>query len=130
MGGGWSGWVEAGAFVLTIATQYITRSPMKSELAESNVHMRMQDRKLDVIDRAARSLGVNRTQFMTGASFDKATDVLLDQPLVQANSKSFNEILEWLCVCSDEGVGKNDDIAIHTQDIGIPCVTNKKIIAA
>jgi len=39
------------------------------------------------------------------------------------------ETVEWLCVCSDEGIGKNDDIAIHTQDIGIPCVTNKKIIA-
>ena len=39
-----------------------------------------------------------------------------------------NEKVEWLCVCSDEGIGKNDDIAIHTQDIGIPCVTDKKII--
>jgi superfamily II DNA or RNA helicase len=36
-----------------------------------------------------------------------------------------NETVEWLCVCSDEGIGKNDDIAIHTQDIGIPSVTNK-----
>ena len=39
-----------------------------------------------------------------------------------------NETVEWLCVCSDEGIGKNDDIAIHTQDIGIPCVTDKTII--
>ena len=69
---------------------------MKAEIAESNVHMRMQDHKLDVIDRAARSLGVNRTQFMTGVSLDKATSVLLDQSLVQANSKAFSEILEWL----------------------------------
>lgn len=38
------------------------------------------------------------------------------------------ESVEWLCVCSDEGIGKNDDIAIHTQDIGIPCVTDKKVI--
>lgn len=38
------------------------------------------------------------------------------------------ESIEWLCVCSDEGIGKNDDIAIHTQDIGIPCVTDKKVI--
>ena len=97
MGVGLTDWAEAAAkCVLTIATQNITFKSMKAELAESNVHMRMQDRKLDVIDRAARLLGVNRTQFMTGASFDKATDVLLDQPLVQANSKAFNEILEWL----------------------------------
>jgi len=39
-----------------------------------------------------------------------------------------NESIEWLCVCSDEGIGRNDDIAIHTQDIGIPCVTDKKVI--
>lgn len=39
-----------------------------------------------------------------------------------------NETVEWLCVCSDEGIGKNDDIAVHTQDIGIPCVTDKTII--
>jgi hypothetical protein len=39
------------------------------------------------------------------------------------------ENIRWLCVCSDEGIGKNDDIAIHTQDIGIPCVTDIKQIA-
>ncbi|AFM12101.1 DEAD/DEAH box helicase family protein [Turneriella parva] len=38
------------------------------------------------------------------------------------------ENMRWLCVCSDEGIGKNDDIAIHTQDIGIPCVTDIKQI--
>jgi superfamily II DNA or RNA helicase len=38
------------------------------------------------------------------------------------------ENIEWLCVCSDEGIGRNDDIAIHIQDIGIPCVTDKKVI--
>ena len=40
-----------------------------------------------------------------------------------------NEKVEWLCVCSDEGIGKNDDIVIHTNEIGIPCVTNKTIIS-
>lgn len=40
------------------------------------------------------------------------------------------ENIRWLCVCSDEGIGKNDDIAIHTQDIGIPCVTDIKQISA
>ena len=43
------------------------------------------------------------------------------------------EDMRWLCVCSDEGIGKNslreDDIAIHTQDIGIPCVTDIRQIA-
>ena len=35
----------------------------------------------------------------------------------------------WLCVCSDEGIGNNDDVAIHTNEIGVPCATNKSFIA-
>ena len=40
-----------------------------------------------------------------------------------------NESVAWLCVCSDEGIGKNDDVIIHTNEIGVPCVTNKNVIA-
>jgi superfamily II DNA or RNA helicase len=37
--------------------------------------------------------------------------------------------IEWLCVCSDEGIGKNDDVVVHTNEIGVPCVTDKAVIA-
>jgi predicted helicase len=37
--------------------------------------------------------------------------------------------VEWLCVCSDEGIGKNDDVVVHTSEIGVPCITNKAFIA-
>lgn len=40
-----------------------------------------------------------------------------------------NDRIEWLCVCSDEGLGKNDDVAIHTSDMGVPCITDKKYIS-
>ena len=40
-----------------------------------------------------------------------------------------NDKVSWLCVCSDEGIGTNDDIAIHTNEIGVPCVTDKNFIA-
>lgn len=40
-----------------------------------------------------------------------------------------NETISWLCVCSDEGIGKNDDVVIHTNEIGVPCVTDKNFIA-
>jgi predicted helicase len=40
-----------------------------------------------------------------------------------------NEKVSWLCVCSDEGIGTNDDIAIHANEIGVPCVTDKNFIA-
>jgi superfamily II DNA or RNA helicase len=39
------------------------------------------------------------------------------------------EKIEWLCVCSDEGIGKNDDVVIHTNEIGVPCITDKQYIA-
>jgi predicted helicase len=29
------------------------------------------------------------------------------------------------CICSDEGIGKNDDVAIFTQDMGVVCTTDK-----
>ncbi len=37
--------------------------------------------------------------------------------------------IEWLCVCTDEGIGKNDDVVIHTNEIGVPCITDKVFIA-
>ncbi len=40
-----------------------------------------------------------------------------------------NDTIAWLCVCSDEGIGKNDDVVIHTNEIGVPCLTNKTVIA-
>jgi hypothetical protein len=39
------------------------------------------------------------------------------------------EKIEWLCVCSDEGIGKNDDVVVHTNEIGVPCITDKQFIA-
>jgi superfamily II DNA or RNA helicase len=43
---------------------------------------------------------------------------------VVANKKS----IKWLCICSDEGIGKSDDIFTLTQDIGVPCVTDVEYI--
>ena len=40
-----------------------------------------------------------------------------------------NDKVAWLCVCSDEGIGSNDDVAIYTNEIGVPCVTDKNYIA-
>ncbi|MBT7317202.1 MAG: DEAD/DEAH box helicase family protein [Lentimicrobiaceae bacterium] len=32
--------------------------------------------------------------------------------------------VKWLCICSDEGIGKNDDVVIYTENIGVPCQTD------
>ena len=41
-----------------------------------------------------------------------------------------NEIeVEWICVCSDDSIGKQDDVSVLVQDLGIPSVTDKNKIA-
>jgi superfamily II DNA or RNA helicase len=37
--------------------------------------------------------------------------------------------VEWMCVCSDEGIGSSDDVLIHTNDLGVECVTDVERIA-
>lgn len=38
------------------------------------------------------------------------------------------EKVKWLCVCSDDGIGKSDDVALLTEDVGVPCVTDPSFI--
>jgi superfamily II DNA or RNA helicase len=39
-----------------------------------------------------------------------------------------NKRIKWLCICSDEGIGKNDDVAIFTENLGVPCQTDPTYI--
>ena len=41
-----------------------------------------------------------------------------------------NHQVDWICVCSDESVGRHDDVTLLQQDVGIPCLTDPKAIAA
>jgi superfamily II DNA or RNA helicase len=36
--------------------------------------------------------------------------------------------VKWLCICSDEGIGKDDEILEHTESLGIPCQTDPEYI--
>ena len=36
--------------------------------------------------------------------------------------------VKWLCICSDEGIGKDDEIMENTESLGIPCQTNPDYI--
>ena len=38
------------------------------------------------------------------------------------------ESVKWLCICSDEGIGKNDDVVYYTQNLGVPCQTDPDYI--
>lgn len=35
---------------------------------------------------------------------------------------------KWLCVCSDEGIGRNDDVVFFTDNLGVPCQTDPTYI--
>jgi superfamily II DNA or RNA helicase len=39
-----------------------------------------------------------------------------------------NRRIKWLCICSDEGIGANDDVVIFTENIGVPCQTDPSYI--
>ena len=39
-----------------------------------------------------------------------------------------NKKIKWLCICSDEGIGTNDDVAIFTENLGVPCQTDPAYI--
>lgn len=39
-----------------------------------------------------------------------------------------NKKVKWLCICSDEGIGKEEDIVFKTENLGVPCQTNPEYI--
>jgi predicted helicase len=39
---------------------------------------------------------------------------------IVANGRS----VKWLCICSDEGIGRNDDVIYYTENLGVPCQTD------
>jgi len=36
--------------------------------------------------------------------------------------------VKWLCICSDEGIGSDEDIVFKTENLGVPCQTNPEYI--
>ena len=39
-----------------------------------------------------------------------------------------NKNVKWLCICSDEGIGKSDDVVVYTRDLPVPCTTDPDYI--
>jgi uncharacterized protein (DUF1778 family) len=52
---------------------------MSSQAAETNIHIRARAQERDLIDRAARIRGMNRSQFILAVATKEAADVVLDQ---------------------------------------------------
>jgi uncharacterized protein (DUF1778 family) len=80
---------KAGAKVMTKAKA--TRAPQKTANPKTApLSFRMDDRTRDLIDRAARVSGQNRTDFMLMALKDRATEVLLNQRLFALNESDWD----------------------------------------
>ncbi|MDP1916276.1 MAG: DUF1778 domain-containing protein [Myxococcales bacterium] len=55
------------------------------------INLRANERKRELIDRAAEAVGKNRSEFMLDAACREATSVLLDQRLFLVDEKTFKQ---------------------------------------
>lgn len=55
------------------------------------INLRANERKRDLIDRAAEAVGKNRSEFMLDAACREATSVLLDQRLFLLDETAFKQ---------------------------------------
>jgi len=61
------------------------------ETKSVTINLRADERRRDLIDRAAESVGKNRSEFMLEAACREATSVLLDQRFFMLDETRFQE---------------------------------------
>jgi uncharacterized protein (DUF1778 family) len=62
----------------------------------ATINLRARGPQRELIDRAARSQGKSRTDFMLEAACEKAQQVLLDQTTFQLEQRRFKKFLELI----------------------------------
>lgn len=62
---------------------------MSSQAAETNIHIRARAQERDLIDRAARIRGMNRSQFIIAVATKEAADTILDQSVLYLNEADY-----------------------------------------
>ena len=65
-------------------------------MRDAAINLRALPQQRDLIDRAARLLGKNRSDFMLEAACDKAQAVLLDQVYFTLDADKFQQFIELL----------------------------------
>ncbi len=68
----------------------------QSTYADTTIQLRASVSDKNLIDQAARSMGINRTQFMLNAAVRNAKDVLMEQTSIFVDGESFAAILDQL----------------------------------
>jgi superfamily II DNA or RNA helicase len=112
----------------------VTRNPrphQKDAIVEAKKHFKVETRgKLIFPCGAGKSLtGYWITKELKAKTVIVAVPslALVKQTLEDYCQESFAEgnPIAPFCICSDEGIGKNDDVAVFTQDLGVVCTTDK-----
>mgnify|MGYP006313496933 CR=1 FL=1 len=62
---------------------------MGTQSAETNIHIRARAQERDLIDRAARIRGMNRSQFILAVATKEAADTILDQSVLYLNDADY-----------------------------------------
>ena len=60
------------------------------------INLRADNKKRELIDRAAKRIGKNRSEFMLEAACREATEILLDQRLFLIDEKAYRRFMEAL----------------------------------
>lgn len=112
----------------------VTRNPrphQKDAIIEAKKHFKVETRgKLIFPCGAGKSLtGYWITKELKAKTVIVAVPslALVKQTLEDYCQESFAEgnPIAPFCICSDEGIGKNDDVVVFTQDLGVVCTTDK-----
>ena len=67
-----------------------------NELRDTSINIRVQRQQRDLIDRAVKVLGKNRSDFMLDAACREAENILLDRRYFALDQKAFNRFLKAL----------------------------------
>lgn len=70
--------------------------PHKAPSKRATLNIRIKRDERSLIDRAAKTRGKNRTDFILDAARTAAEDALLDQTLIAVNPKAYAEFLKRL----------------------------------
>lgn len=79
---------------------------MKTETADANIHIRVRPEEREMIDRAARLRGMNRSQFIMAAATKEAANAVFDNSVIRMSGEDFDAFMHAL----DHPAGPNEKL--------------------
>jgi uncharacterized protein (DUF1778 family) len=69
---------------------------LHNELKQEKLNMRINHEEKELIDRAAKILGKNRSDFILGAARREAQEIILEQTMIKVSAEAHTEFLRRL----------------------------------